>query len=367
TFYLSSSLAAKMHSFVAFTILLLVQNANLIQGDPVGRDFEALGYGPEPLALPCPMEEDIAPCMCHYNAYDHTMDLNCSLVSGEADLNRVFQAYFPFPSFKKLSILDNIHLKVISDGAFGNVTFETVEITSGAVRSVDANAFSKSAATLTSLNLASNHISEFSFETLTSFSVLDSLILRHNELTMIPPLTMSKLIDLDLSENPIQALPENVFNGIPRIHHIYMDKTNIQELAKQLFGSNRDLYDISFGGSQIRHLLKDSLRINGSPNLHFIELYDNQINNIEAGAIVGASNVEILLMNNAIETLPETVFKPLLASNNVLRLEGNPLGCGCDVAWLVTDSSFHHLVSDATCYDGEVLINLDPTFYEDFC
>lgn len=46
----------------------------------------------------------------------------------------------------------------------------------------------------------------------------------------------------------------------------------------------------------------------------------------------------------------------------------NPLGCGCDLAWLVTNSYFMALTSPAaSCYDGELLASLDPAIYVDLC
>lgn len=43
---------------------------------------------------------------------------------------------------------------------------------------------------------------------------------------------------------------------------------------------------------------------------------------------------------------------------------GNPLACGCDIAWLVLNTRFlAQLKDDTTCSDGELVVNLDPDLF----
>ena len=48
---------------------------------------------------------------------------------------------------------------------------------------------------------------------------------------------------------------------------------------------------------------------------------------------------------------------------------GNPLTCGCDLAWIVTNPD--HLkkvtINDPTCQNGTLLSDLNPQVYNDNC
>jgi len=47
---------------------------------------------------------------------------------------------------------------------------------------------------------------------------------------------------------------------------------------------------------------------------------------------------------------------------------GNPLDCGCDIAWLITNPEHMDKVTNgATCYDGTQLKELNPVDYDVFC
>lgn len=46
----------------------------------------------------------------------------------------------------------------------------------------------------------------------------------------------------------------------------------------------------------------------------------------------------------------------------------NPLACGCDLAWLVTNPDYmDKIISYATCDNGTYLSELDPQLYIDMC
>lgn len=82
------------------------------------------------------------------------------------------------------------------------------------------------------------------------------------------------------------------------------------------------------------------------------------------------SAASVSLVNNYIATLDqssfETVIQALLPTGKLL-LDGNPLTCGCDVAWVVTDASYLTVANDARCVNGTRLINLDPNYFMSNC
>lgn len=47
----------------------------------------------------------------------------------------------------------------------------------------------------------------------------------------------------------------------------------------------------------------------------------------------------------------------------------NPLGCSCDIAWIILNSTYLDFITegDPTCYNGQLLTELDPVIYEDLC
>ena len=46
----------------------------------------------------------------------------------------------------------------------------------------------------------------------------------------------------------------------------------------------------------------------------------------------------------------------------------NPLECGCDVSWIITNPIWRDLVTDGTiCANGTYFNQLDPKYYEEQC
>ena len=62
----------------------------------------------------------------------------------------------------------------------------------------------------------------------------------------------------------------------------------------------------------------------------------------------------------------EGVIQALMPSGTLL-LDGNPLTCGCEVAWIVTDPAYLTVASDGRCVNGTRLTNLDPNYYVQNC
>ncbi|CAL4250544.1 unnamed protein product [Meganyctiphanes norvegica] len=60
-------------------------------------------------------------------------------------------------------------------------------------------------------------------------------------------------------------------------------------------------------------------------------------------------------------------IRPLIQNRTELCMARNDLTCGCDIAWIVLEPTYHPLVSDAGCHSGEMLVDLDPSFFENFC
>lgn len=63
--------------------------------------------------------------------------------------------------------------------------------------------------------------------------------------------------------------------------------------------------------------------------------------------------------------LPPNTIMWLLTN---LTYTDNPLTCGCDIAWLITNEVYMKLLSgDESCHSGELLTDLDPAMYLQLC
>lgn len=83
-----------------------------------------------------------------------------------------------------------------------------------------------------------------------------------------------------------------------------------------------------------------------------------------------SSAASVSLVNNNINVLDPSSFEGVIQSlipTGKLLLDGNPLTCGCEVAWVVTDASYLTVVSDGRCVNGTRLTTLDPNYYLQNC
>ena len=80
-----------------------------------------------------------------------------------------------------------------------------------------------------------------------------------------------------------------------------------------------------------------------------------------------SSNTSLQLVNNNINRLPREIFQPLVENLAEMLIDGNPLDCGCDIAWLITNPSLLNVVHDAHCLNGTRITNLDAAYFRNNC
>lgn len=166
--------------------------------------------------IPCPNTADIAPCVCTV-MQDNSIEMDCSDVSNEDELERVFRAEFPFPAFKRLVIYENSDLAVLWEGVLGITNYEEIIITKGVLQAVDDGAFSGSYSTLKQLDLTSNWISYFPFHESGSFRHLETLILDNNKLRIFPGISSITVSNLSLAFNPLDDISTTVLQQLPNL------------------------------------------------------------------------------------------------------------------------------------------------------
>lgn len=116
--------------------------------------------------------------------------------------------------------------------------------------------------------------------------------------------------------------------------------------------------------THLKSLTFDMVSSSSSQN-HFLFLAGNNISVVEVDAFKGVpGSSEINLNNNAITTLEEEVWKPVLEKDIGVSLNGNFLSCDCDVAWLVKDPQLLTMIWNGRCADGTPLENLSPSDFD---
>lgn len=83
-----------------------------------------------------------------------------------------------------------------------------------------------------------------------------------------------------------------------------------------------------------------------------------------------SSTTSLQLLNNYIRLLDQSLFEELITAmlpSGKILLDGNPLACGCEIAWVVTNTDYKAVVSDARCVNGTRLVNLDPNYFLQNC
>ncbi|XP_063595290.1 oplophorus-luciferin 2-monooxygenase non-catalytic subunit-like [Penaeus indicus] len=291
--------------------------------------------------LPCPAPVDIYPCVCTV-VEDHKMDMDCSLVESEDQLARIFSSDIPFTTFRRLVIMNNRHLKALRSEDLGVASFETIFIQGGILEEVLDQALSNSYSSATYIDLKDNRVSEFPFQELPLFTSLVSLKLSMNWLPDFPSLQSSVLQHIELDKNSFNNIPADGFTSLTNVETISCSNNHLQRI---LPGTFSDL-----------------------PFLQELHLDHNQLSQIPQGAIAGFKGGLLNLQENSLKVLEEEVFRPFVQGGTTVALNGNPLSCGCDIAWLVVNGAFMDLISEGTtCSDGEFLSDLDPAIFQDLC
>ncbi|XP_063605712.1 oplophorus-luciferin 2-monooxygenase non-catalytic subunit-like [Penaeus indicus] len=349
---------AGLHRLLALLALAL--------GSVAVSEAEDRAKNAELRSLPCPDPQDISPCVCTVDL-QHSMDIDCSQVESEDQLAQAFSSYIPFPHFHALYISGNQHLKILRNGDLGPASFERIYITGGVLEEVQDEALSQSYPTASHIDFQANNVSTFPFHELPLFTSLVYLQLRSNSFESFPVLNSDTLQEIVLNGNLFGEIPLDGFRGVKNLYHISVSGNDVEILRPGTFTNLPHLRYLSLENNQITDIPAGTIEFSGGGGSSLL-LQNNNIKSIATGSITGINTGHIYLTKNSLVVLEEGVFRPFLDGGATLNVDENPLGCGCDLAWLITNSNFMALTSPAaSCYDGELLTSLDPTIYADLC
>nr|XP_027212565.1 oplophorus-luciferin 2-monooxygenase non-catalytic subunit-like [Penaeus vannamei] len=312
--------------------------------------------------LPCPNAEDILPCTC--NADENSrMDMDCSHVESEEQLERVFSATFPFSTFRNFTIFNNTFLTLLRNQSLGTASFTGVYFTNSVLEMVEPYALSNSFATAQVINMQKNLLVSFPFETLPSFTSLLELDLSDNRL-IVPPLESETLLMLDLSNNEITNVSATAFSAVPQLSEIDLSGNQIPQIQTGTFAGHHNLYHVSLESNILKYIPEGAIQLTSSKPGTLI-LKSNDIRNIAINGITDIAKGKIDVSYNNITEMVEDVYRPLLMDDATLDITNNPLTCGCEIAWLIRNNNLLQLVTEgAACFNGQLLVDLNPGIYD---
>lgn len=187
------------------------------------------------------------------------MTLDCSLINTNQDLERVFNADFPFKKFLEL-IIDhdpndiNNQLTEIKSDTFHEITFQRVLIRGTKLQSIDENVFSYSHTTLTQLDLQNNKINDFPFESLALYVKLETLLLDGNDLGTLEKFKSDSLLTLSVGSNPGLFFTADVLEEIPHLRNLNMENIGLKLIPQHMFINLTQVYTINFNNNDITEL-----------------------------------------------------------------------------------------------------------------
>nr|XP_053645619.1 oplophorus-luciferin 2-monooxygenase non-catalytic subunit-like [Cherax quadricarinatus] len=238
--------------------------------------------------ISCPAAEAIFPCMCTSEPGEEriNLDLDCSEVENEDQLEQIMASPFPSTNFRSLTIVENANLKVLRAGILGNTTYEEFYIYWSTLEEVEAGALSGSHSTATQIVLPSNKITMFPWEELPLFTSLVTLELSDNKITPFPTLASESLQNLGLIFNPLESLPLTAFRATPSLLTISLEKARISNVIPGTFDGLAQLLEVDLSGNQLNELLTGTVQFT-STGRHYLFFQRNNISRVASSAFTG--------------------------------------------------------------------------------
>lgn len=240
---------------------------------------------------PCPPHNEIMPCDCTAQQ-DLTLIMDCSAVRNDEELVSAFDHdQFPLTYFQEFKIIqdpDNpsYKLNTIAQGTLGETTYQIVNIHGTKVQRVEDGAFDMSHTTLQLLDLSSNKLQIFPFESLGAYDQLGTFRIDNNNLYSLPPIESSSLTVFGASDNRgLQLLPL-VFIGASALQEVHLAGCNITDLANNTFSSQTNLTIVDLERNEFQTLGEGTISPPGK-SIQSLSFKNNLINYVRHNAING--------------------------------------------------------------------------------
>ncbi|KAK7067279.1 hypothetical protein SK128_002643 [Halocaridina rubra] len=332
----------------------------------------------------CPDDNAITPCVCM--RVDLDLDLDCSEVKSDQELQNVFMADFPFTQIRNFTILKppsegRVPISILNEGIFGSLRFQHIIISHTNLTFIQGDPFVNSSNVLETLAITDNHIVVFPFSEISKYTNLTDLRLFDNKLERLSNLESESLQYLQVSNNPTLLYGDEVFYDVPNLRYLGMAGINITNVAKNTFRFLHQLEILDLSRNNIQTLRNGSLWFE-SKDLNIIALDFNDINDMEPDTIgycqsggdqeiCATDNMAIaprfLMTNNQLTDIAEEVWSESfgLVPNgevNYFAFDNNLIYCGCNIAWVAIDDTNKQLVSaGSTCENNGMAISELPS------
>lgn len=231
--------------------------------------------------------------MCDYETHV-AIDLDCSAVRDDNELQQVFRSNIPFTKFRKLTILGDVpnlqrvHITTLDRVTFQNVSFSSFEIGYTDLTTITTDAFYDSMSELEEMSITDSFIKYFPFNMLVNCPNLKTLHVDHNELIHMSPIVSANLLYLDVSYNPSLTYEDNAFYEAPTLEYLHLNDIGLTHVAADTFYNQVNLKFLDLDHNNLGVLMKDALRFtNTPPHIEQVKLDGNQIHMVEPLAIAG--------------------------------------------------------------------------------
>ncbi|MPC38624.1 Oplophorus-luciferin 2-monooxygenase non-catalytic subunit [Portunus trituberculatus] len=239
---------------------------------------------------PCPIQTQIAPCICSMDTgYNLLMD--CSLARSEEQLEKIFSSIFPFKDFYELKIehnpddTDNVIDKITAN-TFADISFERIIITGTRLQDIIDEAFADSHKTLRHLDLSFNTLHTFPFESLALYEQLHTFIIDNNQFPDLFDLESLSLEIFSASRNHNMKMNSpHPFRGAPSLRELYLSEIGLTTLRTRLFNNLTKLEVVDFSNNHLTRLEQETINVTVN-TLRHVSFDDNDIFNISNGALI---------------------------------------------------------------------------------
>ncbi|XP_077025078.1 chondroadherin-like protein isoform X2 [Tamandua tetradactyla] len=214
------------------------------------------------------------------------------------------------------------------------------------------------------LELEGNLLEELRPGTFQALGALATLNLAHNALVYLPAMVFQGLLRtrwLQLSHNALSVLAPEALAGLPALRRLSLHHNELQALPGPALSQVRGLARLELGHNPLTYTgEEDGLAL---PGLRELRLERGALQALDARAFVHCPRLHTLdLRGNQLDTLP-----PLQGLRRLrrLRLQGNPLWCGCQARPLLGWLARARVRADGACRGprrlrGEALDALRP-------
>ena len=176
------------------------------------------------------------------------------------------------------------------------------------------------------LNLSGINLTDLTrLQDIPNINQITTLALSNNQLQTLPANIfngLQNLRELYIDNNQLQTLPANIFNGLQNLNHLGLSNNQLQTLPDTIFNGLQNLIGLGLNNNQLQTLPADIF--NGLNSLTGLYLGNNQLQTLPADIFIGLHNLRhIFLANNQLQTLPADIFNNF-DQLTVLNLKYNP-------------------------------------------